>query len=95
MKNFMKKKNNEIMRKGPNTDPLPGQLGVQRMPSLGEQIKYPIKLIKIKHDAGSQRFQVPLLYKVELLRKQPQACSNTFNLLSVTTLFYLFFFYLL
>lgn len=57
------------MRKGPNTDPLPGQLGVQRMPSLGEQIKYPIKLIKIKHDAGSQRFQVPLLYKVELLRK--------------------------
>lgn len=42
------------MRKGHNTVPLPGQLGVQRMPSLGEQIKYPIKLIKIKHDAGSR-----------------------------------------
>ena len=41
------------MRNGPKTDQLPGHLGVPRMPSLGEQIKYPIKLIKIKHDAGS------------------------------------------
>lgn len=41
------------MRKGPNADPLPRQLGAGRMPSLGEQIKYPIKLIKIKHDASS------------------------------------------
>ena len=42
------------MGKGPNTDPRPRQLGAQRMPSRGEQIKYPIKLIKIKHDASSQ-----------------------------------------